>query len=134
MIKKIAASTSVALLALGLLSGCSNNNTVVEPTTEIGQQNIDNLIGSWSWDTDATWIYHFNEDNTGTRPNNSFDSWLGFTWNIYGDNNLVIILDYTPSVGSTENWLLEFSDENTIVLTPERHPETSYSYNRIIED
>jgi len=64
-----------------------------QPPATAGQ--IDpTLVGSWTWDEDANYIYIFNNDGTGTR------GWFGFeetfTWSIPDSGQLNIYRDHAP--------------------------------------
>jgi len=68
------------------------------------------LIGTWSWDEDATWTFVFNPDGTGTRGRAG--SQVGFTWSA-DDFELFI---QAEGSNITEVWSLWMLDDDMLIM------------------
>ena len=116
--KKLLAVTIVLLVSISVLalSGCS------------GQQD-EALVGTWTWDMDASYRYVFNSDGTGDR------GWPGiliqtFTWSTSG-SQLRINLDENPGRGYIRNERWNFNISGDVLNIDSRQTNDAFSYIRV---
>ena len=79
LVKKLITGILMIMMVVSLVAftGCGNETTPNVPgqeeqTTPPAQeqppaQNVNALVGTWEWDLEASYVYVFNADGTGTR-------------------------------------------------------------------
>jgi len=118
--KKIFSLALVALFAVVLLTACGGGD---------GNGIADDLVGTWEWDEERSFIYTFNADGTGLRGMPAFDMAEDFEWSIVS-GNLHIELDEEGLFGlDSERW--DVTIENNVLTLHSRQDRSAiYSYIR----
>jgi hypothetical protein len=92
------------------------------------------LIGTWAWESDATWTYHFDADGTGSR-NTEGSRRESFDWRISGST---LRIDSQTSRALSfgvrnERWTMHLDGE-ILVLRSQQNRSLEYGYIRIGDD
>jgi len=111
-LKKIAAAIFVLAIIM-ILSGCTSAVDLSDHA----------LVGTWNWDDNQLWQYHFNADGTGARGFS--DSMESFTWSTQGNGQIRI----NSFIILRENWSYSM-DGDALTLSSNQVAGVTYIYIR----
>ena len=86
------------------------------------------LLGRWSWEENANYVYYFDENGRGSRgvPTET----ESFTWHTIGDTLNVILEEHEPGEIQGERWSFVISG-NTLTITSLQKYDEIRIYNRV---
>ena len=111
------ASALLLAVALLTLTGCDAIG---------GRETSSYVVGSWFWDEDSSFEYHFNADGTGTRGTDY--EYAAFSWSARG-TTLSITCEEEMFGVRRERWVFSVED-HILTLTSQQSQGMTYSYIR----
>jgi|GEM_PF-2077796 len=128
------------VLIIGLFAFASfNNSTTIDSSLPVYSDNP--LIGEWSWDLDDSFFMEFNDDGTGLRNWNGYETFIWWTVgdllriNIVGgyEEAQAYLATHNLSMIFNEHWTFTIADDNTLVIDSRQEQGMRFTYHKANE-